>query len=57
MKVLKLSLMISPSVLFLYSCTISNNNLNLAPVILSETTTVAYLVFIVSGYPLLFKRG
>ena len=43
MKVLKLTLMISLSVLFLNSCTISNNNVNHAPVILSEPATVAYL--------------
>ena len=43
MKVLKLALMISLGVLFLNSCTISNNNVNHAPVILSEPITVAYL--------------
>jgi len=43
MKVLKLTLMISLSVLFLNSCTISNNNVNHAPSILSEPVTVAYL--------------
>jgi hypothetical protein len=43
MKVLKLTLMISLSVLFLNSCTISNDNVNHAPVILSEPATVAYL--------------
>lgn len=43
MKVLKLALMISLSVLFLNSCTISNNNVNHAPIILSEPITIAYL--------------
>ena len=43
MKVLKLTLMISLSVLFLISCTTSNNNINHAPVILSEPITIAYL--------------
>ena len=43
MKVLKLALMISLSVLFLISCTTSNNNANHAPVILSEPITIAYL--------------
>ena len=43
MKVLKLTLMISLSVLFLISCTTSNNNANHAPVILSEPVTITYL--------------
>jgi hypothetical protein len=43
MKALKLSLIILLSVLFLNSCTISNNNVNHAPVILSEPITIAYL--------------
>ncbi|HCC70036.1 MAG TPA: hypothetical protein DEQ09_02640 [Bacteroidales bacterium] len=43
MKVLKLALMISLGVLFLNSCTISNNNVNHTPIILSEPTTIACL--------------
>lgn len=43
MKVLKLTLMISLCVLFLNSCTTSNNNVNHAPIILSEPVIIAYL--------------
>jgi hypothetical protein len=43
MKVLKLTLMILLSVLFLNSCTLSNNDVNHAPVILSEPIIIAYL--------------
>jgi hypothetical protein len=43
MKVLKLTLIVLLNILFLNSCTISNNDVNHAPIILSEPATVAYL--------------
>jgi len=60
MKVSKPTLLFLLKELFLNGCyflgNISSNDVNHALIIFSKSIAITYPVFIVSGYPLLFKR-